>query len=1085
MDIITQSNEAKMFEHLQRIEATLITKLNLADFQNAIPMFCELTVFNEAPESVDNLELRVESIPAFLKPKIWRLNSVGSGKSYQIPNPDVQLDGSLLTRLTEAENAFVSIVLCYQGEPLNELARIERTVELLPRNQWGGLSHLPDMIAAFVQPNEPAVERLLKKAADVLRKNDKNPALDGYAGGSKRSWELVSSIWSVVAGMGLDYALPPASFEYSGQKIRGAAQITESGLATCLDLALLFCSAIEQVGLNPLLVFTKGHAFAGVWLKPKEFSTTVIDDVTALRKRIKLQELVLFETTVITQRPAPSFSYAIQLGAQQISEEKEETFELAIDIRRARLHRIKPLASAELPIFTTEIIDSLQAIELPIENSPDLPDDEVFDVVDNANLSPKDRVAHWQRKLLDLSLRNNLLNFKKGKKALKLEAPNPGALEDLLSDGQVVKLLPRPVLMNGLDPRNQAIYEDREHENLRRGHALDALERREVFVDIPQAELDAQLVDLYRKSRTSQQEGGANTLFLAIGFLSWTQDDKAGQSYRAPLILLPVTLNRRSVRSGFTLTLHDDEPRFNPTLIEMLRQDFKLNLGVTDGELPKDEAGLDVASIWKTVSVAIKDIRGWEVVEDIILATFSFSKYLMWKDLVERTDQLRENPVVRHLIDSPRESYPSSIAFPDPKKLDNDFKPEQTFCPLPVDSSQLSAVMAAVKGKDFVLIGPPGTGKSQTISNIIAQCLAEKKRVLFVSEKIAALDVVYRRLRAVGLGDFCLELHSSKARKLDVLAQLQKSWEARGEIDSEVWRAEAQRLKKMRDQLNIYVERLHFPHPNGLTLFKAIGRVTFGHNVPELRLFWDSANAHDSTSMEALRDVVGRLEVNAKAVGQSSLLNNPFAAIGHSEWSPKWQQTFIDATHRTLLKAKAVEKTYEQFVQTAGLPQTSLIPKVLKATAILAKLLPHAFGRDLQFLLRDDAIEIAERLNEGAKLVTKHQELSSGLSSQWSDVTLNACQRGIELLTRRQEVVALLGASWVPKDIERLKNGLRLFREIDELKQEISVQYSEGIELIEVHQVQREWAKAEKSIWPVSWFRKKKICKKTERISHR
>ena len=151
---------------------------------------------------------------------------------------------------------------------------------------------------------------------------------------------------------------------------------------------------------------------------------------------------------------------------------------------------------------------------------------------------------------------------------------------------------------------------------------------------------------------------------------------------------------------------------------------------------------------------------------------FSFAKYLMWKDLTERTDQLRENAVVRHLIDTPRESYPSGVAFPSPKRLDLEFGPEQTFCPLPADSSQLSAVMAAVRGKDFVLIGPPGTGKSQTISNLIAQCLAEGKRVLFVSEKIAALDVVYRRLREVGLGEFCLELHSSKARKLDVLAQL-------------------------------------------------------------------------------------------------------------------------------------------------------------------------------------------------------------------------------------------------------------------------------------------------------------------------
>src|SRR5690606_29788943 len=118
-------------------------------------------------------------------------------------------------------------------------------------------------------------------------------------------------------------------------------------------------------------------------------------------------------------------------------------------------------------------------------------------------------------------------------------------------------------------------------------------------------------------ARTTLQEGGANTLFLALGFLTWTRDDKAGQKYKAPLILIPVSLHRKSARSGFSLVLHEDEPRFNPTLIEMLRQDFRLNLGVGEGELPRDESGLDVTGIWRTVSHAIRDIKGWEVSEEV------------------------------------------------------------------------------------------------------------------------------------------------------------------------------------------------------------------------------------------------------------------------------------------------------------------------------------------------------------------------------------------------------------------------------------------------------------------------------------
>lgn len=1056
------------------IEAVLSTKLNLADYQNAIPTLRELTLVNETEEEVRNVDLHVDSVPAFLKEKVWHVDAIGAGQRYHLSSLDIQLDGVLLARLTEAERATVRFVLRRRGDGGEELARLERSLELLPRNQWGGLSHLPDLIAAFVQPNEPVVERLLKQAAEVLRTHGKKPALDGYSGGAKRAWELASAIWTAVGAMGLDYALPPASFEHTGQKVRGPAQIAESGLATCLDLSLLFCAAIEQAGLNPLIVFTTGHAFAGVWLKQEEFSTAVVDDITALRKRVKLKELVLFETTIITQRPVPSFSRAIELGAQQISEEKEASFELAVDIRRARLQRIKPLASAEVrPLDRTDAPP--KGLEPEFDEAPDLPDEEPDPRHDSEPPSPKDRLVRWQRKLLDLSLRNNLLNFRSTKKALKLEAPDPSALEDLLAEGQALKLLPRPDLMDGTDPRNQAIYEAREREDVRRAHALDALKRREVFVVAPKEELETRLIELYRAARANLQEGGANTLFLAMGFLSWTRDDKQGQRYRAPLVLIPVTLNRRSVRSGFTLTLHDDEPRFNPTLIEMLRQDFNLHLGIAEGELPKDESGLDVTAIWKAVARETKDIKGWEVTEDVVLATFSFAKYLMWKDLTDRTDQLRENAVVRHLIDTPREPFRSGIAFPDPRQLDRELVPERMFCPLPADSSQLSAVLAAARGKDFVLIGPPGTGKSQTIANLIAQCLAERKRVLFVSEKIAALDVVYRRLREIGLGEFCLELHSNKARKLDVLAQLQRSWEARGEVDRETWLAEAQRLKRLRDELNVYVERLHHRHANGMRIFDAIGRVVDGEDVPLINLSWASPAAHRIPDLDAMRAVVERLAVNAQAVGRGALLSNPLAAIACAEWSPSWQQAVIAAARAVLPAVQRLERAYEQFAQIVRLPRRTLDRRARGAIAVLARTLPQAAGRDWRFAAAPNGRTISEKLEKAAALLAEHRKLSATLSPPWPDAVISACRQGLQLLMQWRETRQQIGQPWSADLVAELENGLALLEQINQRKNQLSVRYAPQIDQLNIAQLSRDWDKATQAIWPLSWLGKRKV----------
>ena len=1077
---LVAASEAAPQSHSIRVSCS--EKLNLADFQNSVPLLRELALVNGCERETTGLQLRLESFPPFLKPKTWRVDACGAGETYPIKDCDVQLDGALLGKLTEAETATVSFVLFEKAGTADEacLVRHEHKVELLPRNQWGGLSHLPDLVAAFVQPNELAVDRLLKQAAEVLRAAGKHPSIDGYKGGAKRTWELASALWTAVAGLGLDYALPPASFEHRGQKVRSPSQIVDARLATCLDSTLLFCAALEQAGLNPLIVFTKGHAFCGVWLRKEEFSTVVIDDVTALRKRVKLKELVLFETTLVAQRPAPTFSYAAEVALAKIGEDKEEEFELAVDIQRARMQRIKPLASADSQVIVIPEDVQAETRAPTFEEAPDLPEDDVEEAPEV--LSPKDRLARWQRKLLDLSLRNNLLNFRSGKKALRLVAPDPGALEDLLSDGTPLKLLPRPDLMDGADPRDQGIHEQRSREDVRREHALDALKRREVFLSVDEKELETRLVDLFRSARTTLQEGGANTLFLALGFLNWTPEDKGGQKCKAPLILIPVSLQRKSARSGFSLTLHEDEPRFNPTLVEMLRQDFRLNLGVGDKELPRDDAGLDVAGIWKTVSHAIRDIKGWEVTEEVVLSMFSFAKYLMWVDLTQRTEQLRQNPVVRHLIDTPRDPYPSSVAFPDPRSLDRDYAPEKTFCPLPADSSQLSAVMAANNGKDFVLIGPPGTGKSQTISNLIAQCLAENKRVLFVSEKIAALDVVYRRLREVGLGEFCLELHSSKARKLDVLAQLQRAWDAQGEVDPDEWRAQADRLQRYRADLNRYVERLHQKHRNGLTLYKAIGVVVDGEDVPALNLSWQGPRAHDVAQRESLREAVDRLSVNAAAVGTSHLVSGALTGIGHDDWTPTWQQAVIEAARAIVPVAQHLEQQAAAFQQTAGLPVSAESPRARFELASLARALPTASGRDWSFVFRVDARQVFERLHAGLELVRRHEALTGELSPVWPDAVVSKCQRGLALLAEQEIVRKELGRPWGSDVIEELTRGLRLLDKIGEGHRRLSVQYGEQVEQLNAHQLLREWEKANKAIWPMSWLGKKKIAKQLEAV---
>lgn len=1055
------------------LKISIAAKLNLADYQNAVPVLREMAVFNGGERSWEGLRVLLSSDPPFFVPKSWSIDSIGPSQTCHISALDLRLDGPRLARLNETEFATVKAVLESEGAE-SPLLVLERELELLPRNHWGGLSHVPEMVAAFVQPNDGAVEKMLKSAAQLLRDNGCDAALDGYRSGSKHAWEILSAIWGAMAGAKFDYSLPPASFEQTGQKVRSPGQIANAGLGTCLDFALFFASMVEQAGLNPIIVFTPGHAFAGCWLRDEQFATPVVDDSSALRKRLMLRELLLIETTALTNHPPHTFARACDLGAAQLAEGR--AFEMAVDIRRCRMHEIRPLATPEASFTEARAAILAEPASLPFGDVPDLPDELASAQTRQAldSLTPAGRIDRWQRKLLDLSLRNSLLNMRKSKRAVTFEAPDPGKLEDALASGKAMRILPHPDLMDGTDPRNRALHESRTQQDVRRAHALEGLSKGDIFALAEEQELESTLVELFRSARSSLEEGGANTLFLALGFLVWTQDGKAANRYRAPLVLIPVTLNRRSIRSGFTLTMHDDEPLFNPTLVEMLRQDFGLSVGIREGALPKDDSGLNVNEIWAIVSEAIKDIPGWEVLPGVVLSTFSFAKHLMWKDLVHRTEQLRENPVVRHLIDTPRETFRSGDEFVVPGELDSACDPRNVFCPLEADSSQLAAIMSAARGKDFVLIGPPGTGKSQTISNLIAHCIASGKRVLFVAEKIAALEVVFRRLQQQGLGQFCLELHSSKAKKASVLQALDRAWCGQSAADSAEWEMEADRLRELRDQLNLYVARLHLPRNNGMTAHHALGQVVAGKDVTPIDCPWPDPPGHGVEQLKTLREIVTRLEIRSTSFGSGDLKRTALSPVGQPGWTPIWQDEFLRSVRATRDASSSVTAAYQELAAFAGLPSDPILTAQGRAAACdLAAGLPACVRSSWAFTVGAEAPEILAQLSDAVALVSEHRSLQGRMGEPWHGRVIADCRKGLDLLRKREEVRSGLPSPWPAALVADLQRGLSLLPPIQREERRLSVRYD--VTRVNVSALATEWEKAETAMWPLSFFEKRRL----------
>lgn len=891
------------------IEIESDATLGYASIQNSVPVIRSLRLTNHGAEAVENLQVLITCNPRFAQGIKVRFDRLGSAETRRISPVDLHPDHTYLAELQESVNAAIKVSVLTGTE---ELAHTAQPIEVLAYDQWAGTRALPELLAAFCMPNNPAVDLVIAAASKLLRSEYPELSMNGYQSKSRDIvWKQVSALYSTICSYSLQYAEPPASFGTDGQKIRTPERLLETRVATCLDLAMLFASCLEQAGLRAVVLMKEGHAWVGLWLHSACFPDPLTDDVQAVRKRVDSGEFLAFETTGVAQHHSrrPSLRIALEQGHAQLLE--EDSFRYAIDIHRARELQIKPLPSRAATVKRADT--DAEETPVAIEPTPVLPalDPEFLTPLDlPADDTPEGRLSKWKSKLLDLTLRNRLLNFKPTKSTLPFVAPDLAGLEDALADGAEFRIRSLPPIMEGKDPRMAQVHADRGGRTPLDDMAVEALANKELLAKVPQEALDGNLLTIFSAARTGLEEGGANTLYLAIGLLRWTEAEKAESVHLAPILLIPVSLQRQSVRSGFRLTRHDDEAIVNPTLLQLLKHSFELRVAGLDA-IPTDDKGVDVNKVLQAFRLAVREIPKWEVKEEAHLGIFSFTKYLMWKDLQDRTEQLKCNRVVKHLIDNPGQAFARDEKEGEFERLDDSHRPQDILAPLLSDSSQLKAICVVDAGRDLVLEGPPGTGKSQTITNLVAHTLAQGKTVLFVSEKLAALEVVHRRLVSIGLGPFCLELHSSKAKKADVVQQLGKSLDIAAQRTAQDWEREAERLAQLRQELNALVGSLHRSHPSGLSVFEAIGTCIEHSGQAPSPMPWADALTHAQAELDKLRETSRRMSALAGSLG--ALQEHPLSLIGKSDWSPTWQDELL-AEARALGVAIGALREHAQIV---------------------------------------------------------------------------------------------------------------------------------------------------------------------------
>ena len=477
-----------------------------------------------------------------------RLLDLAAESSIVLTDVGIHLLPEVMEQVEERRPGTIRVAVTHDGE---ELGNAEESVEVLAGSQWlavpPGLA--VELLAVHVMPNAPQITALMPRVAELVRTTSGSAALDGYQSDDPaRVDHLAAAVFQALQEKRITYAEPPASWADVGQKVRTPAAVIDGRLGTCLDTCVVMAAALEQVGLHPQIWILKGHAVLGYWRAEVESSSSVTYDASDLLNFLDLGYLAIVETTMLTHAEA-DFAQARAVGAQTVRSNVDDVLRV-LDIYAARRSRITSLPAVERVDGVVNIVeyrpaehsvaqaDQVRATATPTAARPD-----------SRPMPP--RVQQWKNALLDLGLRNRLINFT-ARSAIHLHVDSDSlhVLEDHLNAHRLVGLRPSDDIPDALKAQFGRTAADLPEQYLRQVYA----DQRSVYTDIGEAAYLTRLRSLAYKARTIQEETGANNLYLALGSLVWDLD---GRALRSPLVLVPLVL--QAGRRGGMYQLPGDE----------------------------------------------------------------------------------------------------------------------------------------------------------------------------------------------------------------------------------------------------------------------------------------------------------------------------------------------------------------------------------------------------------------------------------------------------------------------------------------------------------------------------------------------
>ncbi len=903
--------KTKKLEEILSIDGETAKVVSYADYFARRPLFSFLQITNTGEETIEGLSVSIESENGMLLP---------AEKEIEVPFESVvEVDlGNLLSPLyfSNVEEVGEEKITVTLKKDKKLIAAKEWTVKTLPFDFWQGIEGDNELLASFVRPKLADCARVQTEIAEQLKKWNFPCELGGYIGNDKNAVRrIIAALYAVIRR----YSMQKKPCDISAPVEAGAGvKLFAERKATSLEMALFAAACLESLGLHPVLLTGNKEVTCGVWLYDGCFLDTVSDDMGRVDAYIAdgINNLSCFDIEDIFSDKNAAYSTSEAHFKQKL---KEGYYERCVDVRRCRISRILPLP---LKAKSVKGFELLSEEDMAHDSAPK----ELREAQNLALDAEQTKDKQWERRLLDLSMKNALLNFQPTKMAVQLFSSSADGVMDALTEQD--ELAFAPATQEAKELAAKKIYFGASAETKRMKELIELENQAGILrTYLDEVALGEALQKLIRKNKEAYEESGTKILYLAMGFLKWYAREDGGVHY-APLVLQPVLLKKSKGGAGYSVCLADEEPVVNATLLEYLKQEFNIDIrGLSDAI-----QGLKISEILAMVRVEVVKMRGWEVFDDAYIAALSFARYQMWNDLRENITEFSKNRVIQALLEN---SVLVESGAEDSLREDES-DPEITLTPLTADASQWSAIALSQKGKSFVLHGPPGTGKSQTITNIIANALNDGKRVLFVAEKQAALSVVKKRLDSLGIGDFCLELHSNKTNKTEVVQKLTTTLALAGQQEKVSLAEKSASITRLREELAEPMTALHKKRRLGVSVYEAMLVCLKNKNAPDIMniesTFYDGLTKE---KIEQYEQMMVQAAAAAKECG--GVYNSPFSNVNLTEYNLETRDSLYCAAEVVIAEIKHLKNYIALFLDLYRQKISTLTRRKLETLYEIAK----------------------------------------------------------------------------------------------------------------------------------------------------